>query len=66
GFQQAVRWKNWKAIRSGLGKPLQLFDLAKDLGEKKNLAAEHPEIVKRLSDLMESSRTESKEWPLRR
>jgi hypothetical protein len=49
-----------------LGKPLQLFDLAKDLGEKKNLAAEHPEIVERLSDLMESSRTESKEWPLRR
>ena len=30
--------------------PVQLFDLESDIGERNNLASEHPEIVKSLSD----------------
>ena len=39
GFQQAARWKDWKVIRSGVGKRLELYDLKSDPGEKKNVAA---------------------------
>lgn len=35
---------------------LSLFDLNTDPGERKNVAAEHPEIVKRLTSIAESAR----------
>lgn len=35
---------------------LALFDLESDVGEKNNIAEEHPEVVKRLSELAERSR----------
>ena len=66
GFQQAVRWKNWKAIRGGNDKALQLHDLDADPGETTNLAETHPDIVGKMRKLMESSRSESREWPVRR
>jgi len=34
--------------------PVQLYDLSTDIGETKNMQAEHPEIVARLSTLLES------------
>ncbi len=37
---------------------LSLFDLEKDVGEKVNLAAEHPEVVKRLEALAELARSD--------
>jgi arylsulfatase A len=33
---------------------VQLFDLSRDIGETKNLEAEHPDVVKRLTTLLES------------
>ncbi len=61
-FYQArgVRVGEWKLLATGRrrrktktqGK--MLFNLAKDIGEKNNVAAKHPEIVKRLSDLLEA------------
>ncbi|MFM7869770.1 MAG: hypothetical protein ACKPHU_36585, partial [Planctomycetaceae bacterium] len=36
--------------------PLSLFDLHDDPGERRNLAAEHPDIVTRLSALAEVAR----------
>ena len=52
---QAVRSGKWKLRASGRGKKPagELYDLAADIGEKKNVAAEHPEIVKRLKDMMD-------------
>jgi arylsulfatase len=37
---------------------MSLFDLESDPGESKNVASEHPEVVKRLGDLAESMRSE--------
>ncbi len=34
--------------------PLQLYDLAHDIGETNNVAAAHPKIVRRLTDLLKS------------
>jgi len=43
---QAVRSGKWKLH---LGKKPLLFDLDTDIGEKTNIAAQHPEIVKKLA-----------------
>jgi len=65
GFQQAVRWGEWKAVKPGPGKPVELYDLGKDLGETANLAHAHPDLVRKAEELMKRSRTESEEWPVR-
>ena len=62
---QAVRFGNWKAIRSAPGKPLELFDVVRDQGEKVDVASEHPEVVAKIETYLKTARTESKEFPIR-
>jgi arylsulfatase A-like enzyme len=62
GFDQAVRMGNWKGIRNGLGEPVQLYDLEGDLGEKTNVAAQHPAVVEKIEQIMKSARTDSEFW----
>jgi arylsulfatase A-like enzyme len=63
GFQQAVRMGDWKAIRPKLGAPLELYDLAKDLSEEKNIADRHPDVIARIETLLQNARTDSAQWP---
>ncbi|HWF18054.1 MAG TPA: arylsulfatase [Verrucomicrobiae bacterium] len=65
GFNQAVRMGDWKAVRFGVDGPLQLFNLKDDIGEKKNVAAEHPEIVAKIEDYLKTARTEDSNWPVK-
>lgn len=46
---EAVRNARWKLRRT---KQTELYDLKDDISEKQNLADKHPDIVKRLSDMM--------------
>ncbi|WP_437204950.1 arylsulfatase [Planctomicrobium sp. SH664] len=64
GLQQAVRWQNWKAVRTGLAAPLEIYDLASDPTESHNVANEHPEVVRRVEEFLKTARSESEEWPL--
>jgi arylsulfatase A-like enzyme len=64
GFNQAVRWKDWKAVRKGPDQPIELYDLAVDIGEEKNIADEHPKVVARIEEYLSTARTESKNWPV--
>ena len=58
---KAVRMGDWKLMVSGQGvKGKLLFNLAKDIGEKKNVAADHPEIVKKLTAVLEQFKAEMK------
>ena len=66
GFQQAARWKQWKVIRFTKGKPLQLYNLATDPGEKSDLAKEHPDLVATFETFLQTARTESVSWPVDR
>lgn len=63
GGKQAVRKGDWKAIRLNVSKdldgPVELYDLAADLGETQNVAAAHPDIAKELASLMRAARTEN-------
>jgi len=62
--QQAVRMGKWKALRTGKSGPIQLYEIAKDPKEKNNLAADHPEIVDRIRQIMETEHVEDPYWPL--
>jgi arylsulfatase len=65
--QQAVREGKWKIIRSGvdIGDPAyELYDLNTDIGEQHNVAAEHPDVVARLTKYAVEAHTPSKSFPL--
>jgi arylsulfatase A-like enzyme len=64
GFDQAVRFEDWKAVRLGFGQPIELYDLKSDLGETKDVAAAHPEVVKRAEAILSTVRTESADFPV--
>ena len=56
GFKQAVLKGTWKAVRFYNGtKPdrVELYDLSSDIGEQKNVATEHPQIVQALVAIMD-------------
>ena len=59
GGKQAVRQGKWKAVKLqvfGSENPtVELYDLSVDIGEENNVAAENPEKVKELVQLMDSS-----------
>ena len=70
GNSVAYRKGNWKFIEPSKGPKIskntnvetgndeapQLYDLSKDLGERKNVAAEHPEIVKELQEALNKAK----------
>jgi arylsulfatase A-like enzyme len=64
GFSQAVRTGDWKAVRNSPDSPLELYDLKTDLGEQNNVAAKHPEVVKKIEEYLKTARTESELWPI--
>lgn len=45
----ALRQGDWKIVREDPSRPWQLFDLAVDIGETNDLAAEHPQRVEQLA-----------------
>jgi len=61
---QAVRLGKWKGIRTRVDRPLELYDLEQDIGEKVDVAAGHPEQVSRITAILSEARTESELFPL--
>ncbi len=66
GGQQAVRMGNWKGIRPNLsgGMKLELYDLAKDPQEEHDVAAQNPDVVAKISKIMQEQHTKSDVFPL--
>jgi arylsulfatase A-like enzyme len=61
GLMQAVRMGNWKAVRHKSNMPFELYDLSGDIGEKNNVAGEHPEIVAKIEAYVVRGRVEPRE-----
>lgn len=64
---QAVRYKNWKAVRKGLQKNknavFELYDLQSDPQEKNDVSAKHPEVLKEIYKVInQRSRAVIKDW----
>ena len=58
-FQQSVRLGDWKGYRLGTKAPLELYDLEADPTEQHDLAAAHPDIVKKIEAIMVAQHTPS-------
>lgn len=65
GTRQAVQFGKWKAIRQPMltGK-VELYDLTTDIGEKKNVAADFPDVVQQAIGYMTDARAPSDRWPV--
>lgn len=65
GFQQALRWGDWKAVRPQWGSPLELYNLREDPGERRNVAEQNPDVVAKIEDLLARARVDAPDWPIR-
>lgn len=63
GFRRAVRLENWKGVSLDPARPLELYDLSKDVSEKQNVAAEHPDVVRRIEEIMKREHVPNPLWP---
>jgi arylsulfatase A-like enzyme len=64
GSAQAVRLGNWKGVIRPLGsRHVELYDLATDLGETRDVAAAHPEIVEQIVSIAKRAHRSSQLWP---
>jgi len=65
GPLQAVRQGDWKLVKR-FKKPIELYDLSKDISEANNIAETNPKIVADLSDKIASARTYHPEFTLKK
>lgn len=64
---QAARMGDWKAVRLGghldPAAPIELYDLATDIGEEEDVAESNPEVVKKVKEFMDRrTRSDIEEW----
>src|SRR5690606_31533055 len=50
---RAVRQGDWKLVRTGKRKPLELYNLSTDIGEQTDLASKHPDKVRSMAALLD-------------
>lgn len=62
GGARAVRQGDWKAVQQPIRTPVRLYNLKSDLGEQHDMAADHPELVAKLTKLMDAAYTPSPRW----
>lgn len=66
GGSQAVRYGDWKGLRLNLARdrnaPIQLFNLREDIGEKNNIADQHPKIVNQIRQFMDQAHKPSERF----
>ncbi|MEO5683176.1 MAG: arylsulfatase [Chitinophagaceae bacterium] len=66
--RQALRWKDWKAIKLNVNKdanaPVELYNLRMDPAEQNNVAAKYPAIAKQLDGMIKQAHAGNKKWPL--
>lgn len=60
---QAVRSGKWKAVRQPIFTgATELYDLSEDAGEENDIADEHPDVVRRMEEMMAEAHRPSDIW----
>ena len=62
GGARALRQQQWKIVQQPYHTAPRLYDLEQDLGETRDLAERHPEVVRRLVGLMDQSYAPVPRW----
>lgn len=62
---QAVRWGDWKAVRNGPSKSIEIYDLKSDVAEAHDLALAKPELVAKAQELMSAAHVDDPNFPMR-
>ncbi len=68
GGQQAVRMGPWKGLRRNLQRgntKLELYNLASDIGEQQDVAAQYPAVVQRIEKIMRAQHQPSALFPVK-
>lgn len=55
GNAEAVRWGRWKAVRESPDKPLEIFDLTNDRGERNDVAGDNPDVVNAILEFLDQA-----------
>lgn len=56
-------WEKKHDYQADDGQPVELYNLKKDIGQRHNIAAKHPEVVKELTDLLKKIREQGYSAP---
>lgn len=63
----AVRMGDWKAVKLNIktepDRAVELYNLKEDIHEDRDVAGEHPDIVKKIKKIIEQARTKSEQFP---
>ena len=60
--RQSARIGNFKAVRYGTSNPIELYDLATDISEAHDIAAQHPDLVERVNRIFETERQDTEHF----
>lgn len=63
---QAARFENWKAVRNGIHKSIEIYDLSTDAAESNNLAKSRSDLVQRAEKIFKEAHRPDPNWPLDR
>ncbi len=63
---QAARFGNWKAVRNGIDRPIEIYDLTADAAESKDLAKSRPDLVRKAGEIFAKAHRPDPNWPLDR
>lgn len=61
-----VRMGDWKGVLPAGKEAIELYNLASDIGETKDVAAANPSVVARIAAIMKSAHVDSDSFPLRK
>ena len=58
GLMRAARQGKWKAVQHASNRPVQIYDLEKDVGEEHDLSGKRQDILKQMERILQDARTE--------
>lgn len=63
---QAARFGQWKAVRNGVDKPIEIYDLVNDSAELHDLAKSKRTLVAKAKEIFQEAHRPDPNWPLDR